>query len=124
MFLDRVCYLPLLSVEGVDIVSEMVMLFFASFFNVFLLGLNSQFVRDRWIAACIFISFNISCAQFVYTRVVANSDDVLLSFIGSSVGGASGIASSIVFYAWFMPKLAAWKEKRAEKDKEEEYLGV
>ena len=91
---------------------EAVMLFVASFFNVFLLGLNSQFVRDRWIAACIFISFNISCAQFVYTRVVANSEDVMLSFIGSSLGGAAGIASSIVFYAWFNPKMLAWKERR------------
>ena len=92
--------------------SGAIMLFFASFFNVFLLGLNSQFVRDRWIAACIVVSFNISIAQFVYTRVVATSEDVMLSFIGSSVGGALGITYSIIFYSWFNPRFKEWKERR------------
>ncbi len=92
--------------------SGAIALFFASFFNVFLLGLNSQFVRDRWIGACVFVSFNISIAQFVYTRVVATSDDVMLSFIGSSVGGALGITCSIIFYSWFNPKLKEWKKRR------------
>jgi len=91
---------------------ELIALFIAQFFNVFLLGLNSQFVRDRFILGAIIMSFNISAAQFIYTRFVSTTDDALYAFVFSSCGGALGISCSIVFYSWFDPKFKDWKEKR------------
>jgi hypothetical protein len=99
---------------------ELIALFLASFFNVFLLGLNSQFVRDRFIGGAVFLSFNISFAQFIYTRVIAHSETVFFPFIFSAFGGASGIASSIIFYAWFNPRFHKWNENRNKLNEEQE----
>lgn len=75
-----------------------VLLFIGSFFNVFLLGLNSQYVRDRKLAACFMISWGISTAQFTYIYIIANTPDVMFSFIISGLGSSIGIISSIKFY--------------------------
>lgn len=83
---------------------ELIALFFAQFFSVFLLGLNSQIVRDQLIGAAIFLSFNISIAQFTYTRVVAGTDDVMMAFMFSAFGGAVGIATSIKCYQWIQKR--------------------
>ena len=89
---------------------DLIALFFAQFFSVFLLGLNSQIVRDQMVGAAIFLSFNISIATFTYTRLVSGTDDVMLSFIFSSVGGAVGIATSIKVYQWMQAR-----KKRKER---------
>lgn len=78
----------------------MIALFFASFFNVALLGLNSQFVRDQRIALVFFVSWNIQTSQFIYTRVVSGSQDPDLAFLAAGWGGSLGIAFSVVFYRW------------------------
>lgn len=78
-----------------------VALFLASFFNVFLLGLSSQIVRDQRVAAAFSISWCISSAQFLYTRYVTSTDDPLTAFLASGAGGSIGIVASIYFYRWY-----------------------
>ena len=85
---------------------EMLALFAASFTNVFLLGLNSQFVRDKYIAGAVFLSFNISISGFIFTRVVSSTENIYVAFGFSSVGSALGISSSIVFYTWLEKRRA------------------
>ena len=93
------------------------LIFVASFFQVFLLGLNSQFVRDQQIVMIFMVSWCISCAQFTYTHIVAvaPTDEKLWLFFSSGWGGALGIVSSVYFYRWFNPKLHKWLEKRKNK---------
>jgi hypothetical protein len=85
----------------------MVELFIASFFQVFLLGIGSQFARNLWIKAAFVNSWFISISQFTYTRVIATVDpsEVYIFFVISGLGGSLGIASSIVFYKWLLPKI-------------------
>lgn len=88
---------------------SIVALFFASFFNVFLLGLNSQFVRDQRVMLVFFLSWGISSSQFVFTRVIAVTTNPMLAFFAAGLGGAFGICSSIYFYKWFNPRFLHWK---------------
>lgn len=85
---------------------EYVLLFFASFFQVFLLGLNSQIVRDRLVALAFFVSWGIWTGQFFFTRITANADEPVIAYFSGGLGGALGIASSILFYDWFSHKTA------------------
>ena len=82
-------------------------IFMASFFQVFLLGLNSQFVRNQWVGSVFIVSWFISVAQFTYTKIVAMTEgaEVLYIFFASGMGGALGIVSSIFFYRWLLPKI-------------------
>lgn len=79
----------------------MAALFFASFFNVFLLGLSSQIVRDQRVVAAFTISWFISTSQFLYTRYVTATDEPLIAFLSSGAGGSIGIVASIYFYRWY-----------------------
>ena len=81
--------------------------FLASFFQVFLLGLNSQFVRNQWVGSVFIVSWFISVAQFTYTKIVAMTSgaDVFFIFCSSGIGGSLGIVSSIYFYRWLLPIL-------------------
>lgn len=85
----------------------MFLIFCASFFQVFLLGLNSQFVRNQWVIHVFITSWFISVAQFTYTKIVAMGEgaEVLYLFFASGMGGALGIVSSIFFYRWLLPKI-------------------
>lgn len=82
-------------------------IFMASFFQVFLLGLNSQFVRNQWVGSVFIVSWFISMAQFTYTKIVALTDgaEVIYIFFASGLGGSLGIVSSIFFYRWLLPKI-------------------
>lgn len=82
-------------------------IFCASFFQVFLLGLNSQFVRNQWVGSVFIVSWFISMAQFTYTKIVAMTEgaEIIFIFFASGMGGALGIVSSIYFYRWLLPKL-------------------
>ena len=86
-----------------------VALFLASFFNVFLLGLNSQFVRDQRVAIVFILSWGISSAQFVFTRVIALTEAPTLAFCSAGLGGSFGICLSIYFYRWFNPRFNNFK---------------
>jgi hypothetical protein len=89
------------------------LIFIGQFFNVFLLGLNSQFVRDRKVALCFCVSWGISTSQFIYTYTVANLTEPFLGFIAAGFGGALGICLSIYFYTWLRTTRLGkkiWKE--------------
>lgn len=88
---------------------NLIALFVASFMNVFLLGLNSQFVRDQRVGMVFVLSWGISSAQFVFTRVIAVTDNPVIAFFIMGFGGAFGICSSIYFYRWFNPRFVQWK---------------
>jgi len=79
-------------------------LFVASFAQVFLLGLNSQFVRDQRVMMVFIVSWFISISQYTYTKIVASENSDWL-FIASAMGGSLGIVSSIYFYRWLLPKI-------------------
>lgn len=87
-------------------------LFLASFFNVFLLGLNSQFVRDQRVVIVFILSWGISSSQFIFTRVIALTEAPLLAFFSAGLGGSLGICVSIYFYRWFNPRFNNFKMGR------------
>lgn len=89
---------------------ELIALFFASFFNVFLLGVNSQFVRDQLVSLVFVLSWGISSSQFVFARIVSKSSEPVAAYLVSGFGGAIGICSSIYFYKWFIPRYNAWRQ--------------
>lgn len=95
---------------------EFVWLFAACFFNVFLLGLSSQFVRDQQVALAFTVSWGISSSQFVFTRVVSSADSAAIAFWVSGWAGAAGICSSIVFYKWFNPRYRSWAEAKDKRN--------
>lgn len=87
---------------------ELVWLFIATASNVFLLGVNSQFVRDQRVAMCFVLSWGITSAQFTFTRVISATDDPMVAFWVSGWAGALGICGSIYFYRWFHPRYQNW----------------
>jgi hypothetical protein len=91
---------------------SLLFLFFASFFNVFLLGLNSQFVRDQRVAMVFVLSWGISSSQFVFTRVIAITPNPGIAFLAAGFGGSLGICSSIYFYRWFNPRFSNWRNAK------------
>jgi len=83
------------------------LLFIASFFQVFLLGLNSQFVRNQWVSHVFIVSWFISLSQFTYTKIVAMSsgNEMIAAYLATSLGSSLGIVCSIYFYRWLSPKI-------------------
>jgi hypothetical protein len=90
---------------------ELFFLFLATTGNIFLLGLNSQFVRDQRVALCFFVSWGITASQFTFTRVIAGATDPVACFVVSGFGGAFGICASIYFYRWFHPRYLKWSAR-------------
>ena len=86
---------------------QLLLMFLASFFNVFLLGLSSQFVRDQAIALAFTISWGITAAQFIFSRVAAHSAEPWAAYLASGLGGSVGIACSILAYRWLQRRRAA-----------------
>lgn len=81
-------------------------IFLASFFNVMLLGLQSQIVRDQRMAAAFSISWGISVSQYVYTYTVARADgiDAIMTFLSAATGGSLGIVTSILLYRYMLAR--------------------
>ena len=68
----------------------------ASFFSVFLLGLQSRNVNQGRYILAVITSFGINVAQFSFVKIASTgSYDI---FTASSIGGCMGILSSIWFY--------------------------
>lgn len=82
----------------------------------FLLGVNSQFVRDRLVLLAFIFSWQISASQFIFTRIVATVEDTTVAFFVAGFGGSIGIVSSIYFYKWFSPRFNNWKSGNGFKD--------
>jgi FtsH-binding integral membrane protein len=84
---------------------QLVLLFIATFGNVFLLGLSSQFVRDQKIAQAFTISWGITWCQFLFARISANTTDADMALFVSGWGGSLGIVASILFYRWYQVRI-------------------
>lgn len=84
---------------------QLALLFIATFGNVFLLGLSSQFVRDQQIALAFTISWGITWCQFSFARISATTVDADLAMFVSGWGGSLGIVSSILFYRWYQARV-------------------
>ena len=79
------------------------LVFVAQFCAVFALVMNSKLLRDdRWELAML-NSFIISITQFTFIWVVANTGDVVNTFMFAAVGGSLGCGASHLFYTrWIM----------------------
>lgn len=90
---------------------EYLMLFLFSFVNIFVMGFQSQIVRDQIIAIAFCNTWLLAIVQFFSTRWIVDLDPAwgLLSF-GS--GSSLGIICSILFYRWFIPKFESWRARR------------
>jgi hypothetical protein len=84
---------------------QLALLFVATFGNVFLLGLSSQFVRDQKIAQAFTISWGITWCQFLFARISATTVDADLAMFVSGWGGSIGIVASILFYRWYQARV-------------------
>lgn len=84
---------------------QMALLFIATFGNVFLLGLSSQFVRDQKIAQAFTISWGITWCQFLFARISANTTNAELALFVGGWGGSLGIVASILFYRWYQARI-------------------
>ena len=71
-------------------------MFFASFFVVFLLGLQSKNVNQSRYTAAIVTSFGISVSNFTFVKYASTGGHA--SFWVCAIGGCLGIAFSIWFY--------------------------
>lgn len=83
---------------------QLALLFIATFGNVFLLGLSSQFVRDQKIAQAFTISWGITWCQFSFARISATAVDADLALFVGGWGGSLGIVASILFYRWYQAR--------------------
>lgn len=83
-------------------------MFFSSFFSVFLLGLQSKNVMHSRYTAAIITSFGISVAQFTFIKFVAVGSST--TFLICALGGCAGISFSIWVYDNIL------KSKTAKKD--------
>lgn len=83
-------------------------MFAASFFSVFLLGLQSKNVNQSRYVAAIVTSFGISVANFIFIKYAAAGS--LVAFFVLATGGCTGIASSI----WFYDKVMKRKKSDSE----------
>lgn len=84
---------------------QLALLFIATFGNVFLLGFNSQIVRDQKIALAFTVSWGITWCQFLFARISANTTDADLALFVSGWGGSLGIVASILFYRWYQVRI-------------------
>lgn len=74
-------------------------IFGSAFCVVFFLGLQSQFVRNRWKTISFITSFMISLCEIMILKSVPNADFYeLVAFV---LGGPSGLLMSIVVYEKF-----------------------
>jgi len=74
-------------------------LFLSAFVAVFLLGLQSQFVRDKVILQSFITSLGIGLCQVLALKLTPNAD--LIGTILFILGGALGIVVSIYTHTYF-----------------------
>ena len=75
---------------------DYLLMFAASFFGVFLLGIQSRNVNGGHYIAAVITSFGISASNFMFAKFAAVGD--VLTFSICAAGGCTGIASAIWFY--------------------------
>ena len=77
-------------------------LFISSFVVVFLLGFQSQIVRDKLRATAFFTSVGIGTCQLMMYKLAPSA--TTFESIVFILGGALGIVASIDFHMWWMKK--------------------
>lgn len=81
------------------------LVFFAAFFSVFLLGLNSKVLRDDHIILGSLISWGITATQYAMTWAVVHAGLTTGEYLLSAgFGGMIGITLSQYFYKWLDAK--------------------
>lgn len=78
----------------------LLLLFSSSFSIVFLLGFQSQLVRDKHVLASFITSLLIGTFQLILYKTAPNSD--LLESVVFILGGAFGISSSIYAHNYWL----------------------
>ena len=81
---------------------NILLLFLASFIVVMLLGLQSQFVRDKQKTLSFFMSIGIGTCQILSYKLVPNAS--LIESISFILGGACGITASIYLHDFYLHK--------------------
>lgn len=78
------------------------MVFFAAYFTVLLLGFQSKLMRDNKWFLSFFTSWGITFAQVATTWSIANNHLGMVLLVGlSGFGGSLGIVSSHFVYQWY-----------------------
>lgn len=83
---------------------ELMIIFFGSMSTVFLLGINSQLVRDKNCSGAFVIAWLITLSNMMYTKTFVLSDSFVESYVASGTGGSIGIVLSIIFYQYLESK--------------------
>lgn len=73
------------------------LLFAATFSNVFLLGFNSKNVHQSRYVSAFFVSWGITLAQYFFVKYAA-SDGGLIFILVSGTGGGLGIVCAILMH--------------------------
>lgn len=77
-------------------------MFAASFFVVFLLGVQSKNVQQSRMFAAVVTSFGISVSQFLFVKYAATGS--ISAFFVMAVAGCMGIATAIWFHDTHLQK--------------------
>lgn len=88
--------------------TDTLILFFGSFFSVFLLGFNSQLVKDGNALGAFSIAWFITLSNMLYTRSFVLSTSFSSSYLVAGLGSSVGIVCSIWCYRAFKTKSFRW----------------
>ena len=77
---------------------ELTTVFLGSLASVFLLGFNSQLVKDKNRLGAFAAAWLITLANMMYTKAFVLSTSFTLSYIAAGAGGSIGIVLSIIVY--------------------------
>ncbi|MBA6350050.1 hypothetical protein [Colwellia sp. BRX8-9] len=78
---------------------EYITVFFGSLLTVYMLGINSQLVRDKNCIGAFSLAWFISLSNMLYIKVFVMSDEFMLTYLCSALGSGIGIVLSIVTYS-------------------------
>ncbi|MEE4246203.1 MAG: hypothetical protein V2I33_12380 [Kangiellaceae bacterium] len=77
---------------------DTIILLLGSFFSVFLLGLNSQLVKDGNVSGAFGVAWFITLSNMLYTKIFVLSDSFINSYLIAGLGSSVGIVCSIWCY--------------------------
>ena len=78
---------------------EFITVFFGSLLTVYMLGINSQLVRDKNCVGAFSLAWFISLSNMLYIKVFVMSDEFMLTYLCSALGSGIGIVLSIITYS-------------------------
>ncbi|PKI17972.1 hypothetical protein CXF71_01460 [Colwellia sp. 12G3] len=93
---------------------EYITVFFGSLLTVYMLGINSQLVRDKNCVGAFSLAWFISLSNMLYIKVFVMSDEFMLTYLCSALGSGIGIVLSIITYS----KVYELLSKRSTNEKQ------